>query len=228
MKDAKQFRVASVPGNINLLVPILRHFAAKRKIVGVTAWDFPSGLVAETAGIDLVLVGDSLGITFLGYKDTKAVTLNEMVHHTRAVTQAVKTGFVLADLPLGSYEKSTEHAIDSAIRLVKEGGAHGVKLEGGSEMSPTIQAISRIGIPVIRHIGLTLQRDLDASNQGDDSNDAVARILADANSVASQTAAKIINALRIPTIGIGSGPNCSGQLALQTEILGFQTSLLPE
>ena len=89
----------------------LRAVAAKRKIVSVTAWDFPSGLVAETAGMDLpvVLVGNSLGMAALGYKDTKVVTLDEMVHHTRAVTRAVKTAFVLADLPLGSYEKSTEH-----------------------------------------------------------------------------------------------------------------------
>ncbi|KAI8662085.1 3-methyl-2-oxobutanoate hydroxymethyltransferase [Fusarium keratoplasticum] len=194
----------------------LRAVAAKRKLVCVTAWDFPSGLLAETAGIDLVLVGDSLGITALGYKDTKAVTLDEMVHHTRAVGRAFKTGFLLADLPLGSYEKSTEHAIESAIRLVKEAGAHGVKLEGGCDVSPTIRAISKAGIPVIGHIGLTLQRDLDASNQVDDSNDACAGVLADAKSVqdagavavvveavASQTAAKITSASGIPTIGIG-------------------------
>ncbi len=87
----------------------LRVAAGKRKIVGVTAWDFPSGQLAETSGMDLILVGDSLGITALGYKDTKAVTLEEMVHHTRAVTRAAKNAFVLADLPLGSYEKSTEH-----------------------------------------------------------------------------------------------------------------------
>ncbi|KAI8661078.1 3-methyl-2-oxobutanoate hydroxymethyltransferase [Fusarium keratoplasticum] len=194
----------------------LRAVAAKRKLVCVTAWDFPRGLLAETAGIDLVLVGDSLGITALGYKDTKAVTLDEMVHHTRAVGRAFKTGFLLADLPLGSYEKSTEHAIESAIRLVKEAGAHGVKLEGGCDVSPTIRAISKAGIPVIGHIGLTLQRDLDASNQVDDSNDACAGVLADAKSVqdagavavvveavASQTAAKITSASGIPTIGIG-------------------------
>jgi 3-methyl-2-oxobutanoate hydroxymethyltransferase len=87
----------------------LHAVAAKRKIVGITAWDFPSGLLAETAQMDLVLVGDSLGMAALGYRDTKAVTLDEMVHHTSAVTRAVKTAFVLADLPLGSYEKSTEH-----------------------------------------------------------------------------------------------------------------------
>lgn len=211
----------------------LRAVAAKRKIVSITAWDFPSGLLAETAGMDLVLVGDSLGMAALGYKDTKAVTLDEMVHHTRAVTRAVKAAFVLADLPLGSYEKSTEHgkfpnlttrfcstnhytAIDSAIRLIKEGGADGVKLEGGVEMSQTIRAISNSGIPVIGHIGTTLQRGLDTSNHGAESEDADAGILADAHSVqdagavamvvssvSSQTAARITNALRIPTIGIG-------------------------
>ncbi|KAL6922881.1 hypothetical protein FSST1_000155 [Fusarium sambucinum] len=219
----------------------LRAAAAKRKIVSVTVWDYPSGLLAETAGMDLVLVGDSLGITALGYKDTKSVTLDEIIHHTRAVTRAVKNAFVLADLPLGSYEKSHEHAIGSAIRLVKEGGAHGVKLEGGVEMSPTIQAISKIGIPVIGHIGLTLQRELDASNQGDESDDAVAAILTDAKSVqnagavavvveavSSETAEKITKSLKIPTIGIGSGPECSGQMVVQTEALGYQTPVFPE
>ncbi|RSL79687.1 hypothetical protein CEP51_007165 [Fusarium floridanum] len=194
----------------------LRTAASKRKLACVTAWDFPSGLLAETAGIDLVLVGDSLGITTLGYEDTKKVTLDEMVHHTRAVARAFKTGFLLADLPFGSYERSAEHAIDSAVRLVKEGGAHGVKLEGGSDVSPIIQAISKAGIPVIAHIGLTLQRDLDASNQGHDSSDTSTELLSDARSVqnagavavvleaiASQTAAEITNTLEIPTIGIG-------------------------
>ncbi|KAM0424217.1 hypothetical protein ACHAPT_010589 [Fusarium lateritium] len=191
----------------------LRATATKRKLACVTAWDFPSGLLAETAGIDLVLVGDSLGVTALGYEDTKSVTLDEMVHHTRAVSRAFKTGFLLADLPLGSYEKSTEHAIESAVRLVKEGRAQGVKLEGGCDVSPTIRAISRAGIPVIAHIGLTLQRDLDASRQG---HDASAELLSDAKSVqaagavavvleavASPAAADITNTLEIPTIGIG-------------------------
>ncbi|KAI8714113.1 3-methyl-2-oxobutanoate hydroxymethyltransferase [Fusarium sp. LHS14.1] len=219
----------------------LRTVAAKRKLACVTAWDFPSGLLAETAGIDLVLVGDSLVITALGYHDTKKVTLDEMVHHTSAVARAFKSGFLLADLPFGSYEKSTKHAIESAVRLVKEGGAHGVKLEGGSDVSRIIQAISKAGIPVIAHIGLTPQRDLDASKQEHGNYDASAELLSDARSVqsagavavvleaiASQTAAEITSALEIPTIGIGSGSKCSGQLALQTEILGFQKSLFPE
>lgn len=212
----------------------LRNAASKRKLACVTGWDFPSGLLAETAGIDLVLVGDSLGITALGYEDTKKVTLDEMVHHTKAVARVFKTGFLLADLPFGSYERSTEHgksptrderrhsnshdsvAIDSAVRLIKEGGAHGVKLEGGSDVSPIIQAISKAGIPVIAHIGLTLQRDLDASKQGHESSDVSAKLLSDAKSVqnagavavvleavASQTAAEITKTLEIPTIGIG-------------------------
>ncbi|RSL44547.1 hypothetical protein CEP53_011187 [Fusarium sp. AF-6] len=219
----------------------LRTAVSKRKLACVTAWDFPSGLLAETAGIDLVLVGDSLGITTLGYEDTKKITLDEMVHHTRAVARAFKTGFLLADLPFGSYERSAEHAIDSAVRLVKEGRAYGVKLEGGSDVSPIIQAISKAGIPVIAHIGLTLQRDLDASKQGHSSSNASAELLSDARSVqnagavavvleaiASQTAAEITNTLEIPTIGIGSGSKCSGQLMLQTEMLGFQKSLFPE
>lgn len=255
----------------------LRTIATTRRLACITAWDYPSGLLAESAEIDLVLVGDSLGITALGYKDTKAVTLDEIVHHTRAVARAYKTGFLLADLPLGSYEKSTEHgkvlsyaindkvsnapelktdslsAIESAIKLVKEGGAHGVKLEGGRDMAPAIRAISKAGVPVIGHIGLTLQRDLDASKEVDDGSEALedAKSVQDAGAVAvvveavaSGTADTITKTLRIPTIGIGygfsrriwsltnpfpsSGPHCSGQLALQTEILGFQKILFPE
>ncbi|KAI8412327.1 hypothetical protein FOFC_05584 [Fusarium oxysporum] len=152
-----------------------------------------------------------LGITTLGYKDTKAVTLDEIVHHTRAVARAYKTGFLLANLPLGSYENYRE----SAIKLVKEGGAHGVKLEGGRDMACTIRAISKAGVPVIGHIGLTVQRDLDASKEADDGSEVLedAKSVQDAGAVAvlvetmtPRAADSITKALKIPTIGIGSGP----------------------
>lgn len=126
----------------------------------ITAWDFPSAVLAEESGMDLVLIGDSTGVVALGLEDTVGVTLDEIIYHAKAVARGAKTPFRLGDLPLGSYEKSPEHAVESSLRLVKEGKCHGVKLEGGREMAMHISAITRAGVPVIGHIGLTPQRAL--------------------------------------------------------------------
>ncbi|KAJ5996091.1 hypothetical protein N7522_007751 [Penicillium canescens] len=121
----------------------------------LTASDFPSGHVADTAGMEIVLVGDSLAMVAMGMEDTNEVTMDEMLLHCRSVNRAVKSAFTIADLPMGSYETNPEKALTSAIRMVKEGGMQGIKLEGGAEMAPTIQKISSAGIPVMAHIGLT-------------------------------------------------------------------------
>jgi 3-methyl-2-oxobutanoate hydroxymethyltransferase len=185
-----------------------------------TAWDFPSAVLAEESGMDLILIGDSTGVVALGLEDTVGVTLDEIIYHARAVARGAKTPFRLGDLPLGSYEKSPEHAVDSSLRLIKEGKCHGVKLEGGREMAPHVAAITRAGVPVIGHIGLTPQRALAfADEEGEAFGTSVKsamEVLEDAlalqragavavvlEAVAGEAARVITRDLGIPTIGIG-------------------------
>ncbi|KAH8807133.1 ketopantoate hydroxymethyltransferase [Xylogone sp. PMI_703] len=211
----------------------------------ITAWDYPTAVLAEESGIDLILIGDSTGIVSLGLDSTTGVTLDELIYHARAVARGAKSPFLLGDLPLGSYEKSPEHAVDSALRMMKEGHVDGVKLEGGREMAAQVAAITRAGIPVIGHIGLTPQRSLTASldetaawgETAETANEVLSGALSlqDAGAialvleaVASPAAKMITDALRIPTIGIGSGAGCSAQIVLQSEILGYKKSFLQQ
>jgi len=127
-------------------------------ITMITAHDFPSGHVADVAGMDMVLVGDSLAMVALGMEDTSEVVMEEMLMHCRSVSRAAKAAFTIGDLPMGSYEISPEQALESAFRFIKEGRVQGIKLEGGLEMAPTIKKISSAGIPVLGHVGLTPQR----------------------------------------------------------------------
>lgn len=127
----------------------------------ITAWDYPTGLLAKSADMDLILIGDSTAITALGLASTASITLDELIYHCRAVSRAAKGGpFLLGDLPLGSYEITPEQAVASALRLVKEGRVDGVKLEGGKELAPQVAAITKAGVPVVGHVGLTPQRAL--------------------------------------------------------------------
>ncbi|OJD19530.1 3-methyl-2-oxobutanoate hydroxymethyltransferase [Emergomyces pasteurianus Ep9510] len=204
-------------------------------ITMLTAHDFPSGHVAEAAGMDMVLVGDSLAMVALGMEDTSEVCLDEMILHCRSVSRAVGSAFTIGDMPMGSYEISPQQGVASAIRLIKEGRVQSVKLEGGAEMAPTIKAITQAGIPVVAHVGLTPQRQnaLGGFRVQGKSTAGALRILNDAlavqeagafmvvlEAVPSEIARIITSKLKIPTIGIGAGAGCSGQVLVQVDMTG--------
>ncbi|KAH7161439.1 3-methyl-2-oxobutanoate hydroxymethyltransferase [Dactylonectria macrodidyma] len=214
----------------------LRSLHRKREPITVmTAHDFPSAHVADHAGMDIILVGDSLAMVALGMEDTSEILLDEMLLHCRSVARATKSAFTVGDLPMGSYEISPEQALASAIRVVKEGRVQSVKLEGGKEMAETIRKITTAGIPVLGHIGLTPQRQNALGGfrvQGKTSNGALS-ILEDAlaiqeagcyamviEAVPAEVAALITEKLSIPTIGIGAGNGCSGQVLVQIDMAG--------
>ncbi|KAF9890187.1 hypothetical protein FE257_006099 [Aspergillus nanangensis] len=204
-------------------------------ITMLTAHDFPSGYVADAAGMEMVLVGDSLAMVALGMEDTSEVVMEEMLLHCRSVARAAKSSFTVADLPMGSYEVSPEQGVQSAIRIVKEGRVQGVKLEGGVEMAPTIKRVTQAGIPVVGHIGLTPQRQnaLGGFRVQGKSTAGALRLLKDAlavqeagafmmvlEAVPAEVAAIITKKLRVPTIGIGAGNGCSGQVLVQIDMTG--------
>ncbi|PHH73089.1 hypothetical protein CDD83_4818 [Cordyceps sp. RAO-2017] len=204
-------------------------------ITVLTAHDFPSAHAADQAGMDVVLVGDSLAMVALGMQDTSEVLLEEMLLHCRSVARATRSAFTIGDLPMGTYEIAPEQALSTAIRFVKEGRVQGVKLEGGKEMAPTIRRIAGAGIPVMAHVGLTPQRQNALGGfrvQGRTGAGALA-LLDDAlavqeagcfgivlEAVPAEVAALLTRRLAVPTIGIGAGPGCSGQVLVQAEMAG--------
>ncbi|KAK5166997.1 cell wall biogenesis and architecture protein [Saxophila tyrrhenica] len=201
----------------------------------LTAHDFPSAHVADTSGIDMILVGDSLAMVALGMDDTSEIRLEEMILHCRSVARGAKASFLVGDLPMGSYEVSPEQALESAIKVVKEGRMQAVKLEGGAEMAPAIRKITTAGISVLAHIGLTPQRQNALGGfrvQGKNTTGAL-KVLRDAvavqdagafgvvlEAVPAEVAALVTRKLRIPTIGIGAGSGCSGQVLVQMDMSG--------
>ncbi|KAI9803575.1 MAG: hypothetical protein M1825_001918 [Sarcosagium campestre] len=208
---------------------------AGEPITMITAHDFPSAHVADAAGMDMILVGDSLAMVALGMEDTSEVLLDEMILHCRSVARASKSSFTVGDLPMGSYEIAPEQALESAIRVIKEGRMRAVKLEGGREMASTIARITQAGIPVLAHIGLTPQRQNALGGfrvQGKTTAGAL-KVLDDAlavqeagafatvlEAVPPEVAALVTQKLRIPTIGIGAGSACSGQVLVQVDMTG--------
>jgi len=218
-------------------IDLLREMkAAGEKITMLTAYDYPTALLVDRAGIDMILVGDSLGMTVLGLEDTVPVTMADMLHHTRAVTRAVKRAFVTADMPFMSYNISREEAIRNAGRLIKEAGAHAVKLEGGVEMAPVIKAIVDAGIPVLGHLGLTPQTatKLGGFKVQGRSETAAEKMINDARALEDAgvfgvvlecvpvgLADRITAELAVPTIGIGAGPGCDGQVLVYHDLLGL-------
>ncbi|KAK3692293.1 3-methyl-2-oxobutanoate hydroxymethyltransferase [Podospora appendiculata] len=204
-------------------------------ITMITAHDFPSAHVADAAGMDMVLVGDSLAMVALGMEDTSEIILEEMLLHCRSVARATKAAFTVGDLPMGSYEIAPQQALETAIRFVKEGRMQGIKLEGGKEMAQTIEKITTAGIPVLGHVGLTPQRQNALGGfrvQGKTSLGAM-KVLEDAlavqeagcfaivlEAVPAEVAAIITQKLSIPTIGIGAGNGCSGQVLVQVDMTG--------
>lgn len=213
------------------------------KIAMATAYDYPSARVVDEAGTDIILVGDSLGMVVLGYDNTLRVTLEEMIHHGKAVVRGSKRAMVVIDLPFMTYQVSKEEAVRNAGRAVQETGAPAVKLEGGAGMAKTVGRIVRAGIPVIGHIGLTPQSVGRLGGyvvQGKDEQiarqlikDALALQAAGACSIVLeavpwQLAQLITEQLAIPTIGIGAGAHCDGQVLVYHDILGLQTDIRPK
>ncbi|PLB55309.1 ketopantoate hydroxymethyltransferase [Aspergillus steynii IBT 23096] len=230
--------LGGTPANPRKKVTIQNLRSLYRKgepITMLTAHDFPSAHVAEAAGMEMVLVGDSLAMVALGMEDTSEVVMEEMLLHCRSVARAAKSSFTVSDLPMGSYEVSPEQALQSAIRIVKEGRVQAVKLEGGAEMAPTIKRITQAGIPVVGHIGLTPQRQNALGGfrvQGKSTAGALS-LLKDAQAVQeagafmmvleavpAEIAAIVTKKLSIPTIGIGAGNGCSGQVLVQIDMTG--------
>ncbi len=213
------------------------------KITMATAYDYASARVVDEAGVEMILVGDSLGMVVLGYENTLSVTLNDMIHHGKAVVRGTKNAMVVIDLPFMTYQVSKEEALRNAGRAVQETGAPAVKLEGGEEMSKTVKKIVAAGIPVVGHIGLTPQSVGQMGGfkvQGKDQKvarqlvkDALALQEAGACSIVieavpRQLARLITEKLTIPTIGIGAGVNCDGQVLVYHDILGLQTDMRPK
>jgi 3-methyl-2-oxobutanoate hydroxymethyltransferase len=214
-----------------------------KKITMLTAYDYPTALLVDRAGIDAVLVGDSLGMVVLGYRDTVSVTMEEMLHHTKAVSSAVKSALVIGDMPFGSYNVSVEKAIENANRMMKEAHADCIKLEGGRSMASVAEAIVKAGIPVQGHIGLTPQT---ASSLGGfkvqgKSVEAAKSLIEDAKAleeagcfsivleaIPSPIAKIITESISIPTIGIGAGIDCDGQVLVIHDLIGLFERFTPK
>ncbi|WP_034338431.1 3-methyl-2-oxobutanoate hydroxymethyltransferase [Deinococcus misasensis] len=224
-------------------VPDFAAMQGKQKIVMLTAYDYAGAVMAETAGVDVILVGDSLGMVVLGYESTVFVTMQDMIHHTRAVKRGAKETFVVVDLPFGTFQTGLTDALRNAVHLIRETGADAVKIEGGEEVTEIIRHLSRSGIPVVAHVGLTPQTAVNLGGfkvQGKTVQDAQ-QIMQDAQAVAdagafmvvleaipAPLAQRITERLKVPTIGIGAGPHTDGQVLVYHDLLGLFDRFTPK
>jgi 3-methyl-2-oxobutanoate hydroxymethyltransferase len=214
-----------------------------QKITCLTAYDYPSARLLDEAGVDLILVGDSLGMVVLGQESTLAVTIDEMLHHTRAVRRGTRRALLVADLPYGSYHTDIAESVRNAMRFVKEGGAEAVKLEGGERRLELISRLTEAEIPVMGHVGLTPQsvNALGGYRVQGKTADTAELLIRDARAVEAagafavvleavprELASQITRELRIPTIGIGAGPDCDGQILVLHDLLGLTFNALPK
>lgn len=212
------------------------------KITMVTAYDYATARIAEAAGIDAILVGDSLGQVVLGYDSTVPVTMEDMIHHTKAVARAVESALVIGDMPFMTYHLAPEEALRNAARFLQEAGARAVKLEGAA-VAPTVERMVAAGIPVMGHLGLTPQsiNVLGRHKVQGKTRESAERILRDAialeeagifalvlETVPAPLAALISRRLSIPTIGIGAGAGCDGQVQIMHDLLGWNTGYIPK
>lgn len=227
----------------NTVTTMLQQKERNDKIIMLTCYDYSMAKLMDESGIEILLIGDSLGQVMLGYPDTLSVTMDDMIHHTKAVSRGVTSSFVLTDMPFMSYQTSVYDALTNAGRLVKEGHANGVKLEGGKEVCPQIRAIVNAGIPVCAHLGLTPQSVNSFGGykvQGKSKEDAK-RIMKDAKAVQdagafllvlecvpAPLAEEISKELQIPTIGIGAGAGCDGQVLVYQDMLGMFSDFKPK
>jgi 3-methyl-2-oxobutanoate hydroxymethyltransferase len=225
------------------IAELMAKKAQGKKITMLTAYDYPTAQMVDKAGIDTILVGDSLGMVVLGYSSTVPVSMKEMIHHTKAVIRGTQYAFVIGDMPFMSYQASVEKAVENAGRFLKEGGCDAVKLEGGSELAPTVKAIVRAGVPVCGHIGLTPQTATQLSGfkvQGKDAESArtlitSAKDLEEAGAfmvvmecIPDVLASRITRELSIPTIGIGAGRDCDGQVLVYHDVVGLFERFTPK
>lgn len=227
----------------NTVVTFAQAKQEQNKLTMLTAYDYSTARLIDGAGVNAILVGDSLGMVCLGYEDTLSVTMEDMIHHTAAVSRGAKNALVVADLPFLSYHISTGETVRNAGRLVKEGRAQAVKLEGGAAFVEQIEAITRASIPVMAHIGLTPQ-SVNAFGgfkvQGK-TQEAAQKLLDDARAVQragafavvlecvpAPLAARITRELSIPTIGIGAGAGCDGQVLVYQDMLGMFSEFTPK
>lgn len=220
-----------------------RKKAAGEKIAMVTAYDYPSARLVDEAGADIILVGDTLGMVVLGYDTTIPVTMEDMIHHTKAVVRGSQRALVVGDMPFMSYQVSPEEALRNAGRFLQEAGCQAVKLEGGVHMAPTVKRLVEVGIPVMGHIGLTPQsvHQLSGFKVQGKTPAAAVKLLNDAHALEEAGAfaivletipaplAKLITErLSIPTIGIGAGPDTDGQVQVFHDLLGLFTAFTPK
>ncbi len=227
----------------NTVVTIRQAKERGEKLTMLTAYDYSMAKLVDEAGINMILVGDSLGMVMLGYEDTLSVTMEDMIHHTRAVARGADHTLVVADMPFMSYQTSVYDAVCNAGRLMKEGRAQAVKLEGGSEFAEHIRAITNASIPVVAHLGLTPQ-SLNAFGgfkvQGK-SEQAARKLLADAKAVEEAGAVAVVlecvpaklaelitKQLQVPTIGIGAGVGCDGQVLVYQDMLAMFGDFKPK
>jgi 3-methyl-2-oxobutanoate hydroxymethyltransferase len=212
--------------------------ARGHRLTMLTAYDYTTARLLDDAGVDSLLVGDSLGMVVQGQADSLAVTLDEMVYHTRLVARGVRRSLLVADLPFMSYQISPQQALASAGRLIKEGGAHAVKLEGGVRSAAAIAAITSAEIPLMGHIGLTpqsvrrlggfkVQRDAERLLEDALAVEAAGAFSVVVECVPTEVAARITAALKIPTIGIGAGLSCDGQILVTPDLLGLFDDIRP-
>ena len=221
----------------NTVLTLAKQASEGKKVTMVTSYDYTMASIVEAAGINMILVGDSLGMTMLGYEDTIPVTMDDMVHHTRAVTRATSDTFVVGDMPFMSYQASVEEALHNAGRLMKEGRCNAVKLEGGVRCAPQIHAIVEAGIPVVGHVGMTPQSANSFGGfkvQGKSAENAQ-RIVDDALAVEAAGAFAVVlecvpsdlaefitsKLTHCFTIGIGAGSACDGQVLVAQDLLGM-------
>ena len=222
---------------------IAKMHAEGKRIAMLTAYDYPTARIVDEAGIPMILVGDSLGMVMLGYEETVRVTMDDMLHHTKAVVRGTRRTLVVGDMPFLSYGVNNETTLANAGRFISEGGVGAVKVEGGVRTAKTIESIVRAGIPVMGHIGLTPQSvyGLGGHRVQGKTIDSARHLLADAFAVQeagafavvlelvpSELAAAITERLKIPTIGIGAGAGCSGQVQVITDLLGLTYGFIPK
>ena len=235
----------STQGKLNkITTAVIKDMKKKnQKVTMLTAYDYGTAAVVDEAGIDIILVGDSLGMVVLGYESTLPVTMEDMIHHTKAVCRGAKRAMVIGDMPFMSYQVSVAEAVRNAGRFLQEAGAHGVKLEGGREVAEATRRIASAGIPVMAHLGLTPQsvHQLGGYKVQGKGDAAAKRMIEDAKMleeagafsvvlecVPVQLAREITESLTISTIGIGAGVHCDGQVLVINDMLGIFERFTPK
>lgn len=215
----------------------------KEKITMLTAYDYTTAKMVDAGGVDSILVGDSAANVMAGHETTLPITLDQMIYHTQCVVRGVDRALIIADLPFGSYQSNPEKALDSAVRMMKEGGAHAVKIEGGVEIQKSIRKIVNAGIPVMAHLGLTPQSiyQFGTYKVRAKEEEEAEKLLSDAKlieelgcfalvleKIPAELAKRVSESISIPTIGIGAGPDCDGQVLVYQDMVGMNQGFSPK